>query len=52
MNTQKADLEQLIFKLLGEKNTITLQDIAIASGLSAKSPTDRRAIQRILLIFH
>ena len=42
----KIQLEALILKLLREKQTTSLQEIAEETGLSPKSSTDRRTIQR------
>jgi Fic family protein len=44
----KPELEALILKLLNEKKTVNLNEIAERANLSAKSGTDRRAIQRAL----
>jgi predicted transcriptional regulator len=44
----KAELESIILKLIAEKNEISLQDVALVSGLSKSNEGDRKAIRRVL----
>lgn len=45
---EKVELEELILRLLKEKQEIRLSEIANAAGLIAQASRDRRAIQRVL----
>ncbi len=48
MLTNKADIEEVIFKLLTLKVEIKLSDIAKEAGLSKTKEADRKAIRRVL----
>lgn len=50
MSTKKRDkLEAIILNLLSKNPELTIQDVAIASGLSKTDEGDRKAIRRVLL---